>query len=204
MKYEERLKELGVSNLGNRRLERGGTDCIFSFLKGLVVKMEPDSFQSCTVKGQDTMEMGCNKDNSNWIYGKHPSLGEQLSIGTSRQEMTWNIHSWRFSELPWMRPQATWSNVEVGPSLSRQTRWAPELPSDLNLSVILWLQLYCLNLLTQAENAIESHCILLARLLALTGRTEFDLDSRNWQALCMYSFTLSCAQHVIRGQVCLL
>lgn len=43
MKYKESLKELGFSRLWKRRLERGGTDCIFYFLEGLVVKMEPDS-----------------------------------------------------------------------------------------------------------------------------------------------------------------
>lgn len=37
MKYE-RLKELGFSNMGKRRLDREGTNCTSSFLKELVVK----------------------------------------------------------------------------------------------------------------------------------------------------------------------
>lgn len=116
--------------------------------------------------------------------------------------MTWDIHPWRFSKLPWMGPWTTWSNVEVGPPLSRQTRRASEVPCNINSSVILQLHLYCPNLLTQTENAIESHIILLSQLLALPGRTEFDLDSRNWQALCTYWFAHRCVQHGIGGQVC--
>lgn len=43
VEQEERLEELGSSNEGRERFERGGANYIIYFLKSLVVKMGPNS-----------------------------------------------------------------------------------------------------------------------------------------------------------------
>lgn len=90
-----------------------------------------------SVKGQEAGIKSDTKKTSEH-RGKNYSQ-EELRVGTLCPEKEQNLRSWRFSKPDGIRPWEMWSCFEVSTPLSRKLdSWPPEVPPNLNFSIILW------------------------------------------------------------------